>query len=61
MLQDVRYALRNLQRHRSMAAVAILTLGLGIGGATSVFSVVDAVVLKPLPFSDPEGSCGSGR
>ena len=54
MLQDVRYALRNLQRHRSMAAVAILTLGLGIGGATSVFSVVDAVVLKPLPFQDPD-------
>ena len=54
MLQDVRYALRNLQRHRSMAAVAILTLGLGIGGATSVFSVVDAVVLRPLPFRDPD-------
>jgi len=55
MIQDLRYALRNLRRHRSMAAVAILTLGLGIGGATSVFSVVDAVVLKPLPFRDPDG------
>ena len=54
MIQDFRYALRNLLRRRSMAAVAILTLGLGIGGATSVFSVVDAVVLKPLPYSDPD-------
>jgi putative ABC transport system permease protein len=54
MIQDLRYAVRNLLRHRSMAAVAILTLGLGIGGATSVFSVVDAVVLKPLPFEDPD-------
>jgi putative ABC transport system permease protein len=54
MMHDLRYALRNLQRHRSLAAVAVLTLGLGIGGATSVFTVVDAVVLKPLPFDDPD-------
>ncbi len=54
MIQDLRYAVRNLLRHRSMAVVAILTLGLGIGGATSVFSVVDAVVLRPLPFHEPD-------
>ena len=54
MIQDLRYALRNLRRHPSLAAVAIFTLGLGIGGATAVFSVVDAVLLKPLPFHDPD-------
>jgi hypothetical protein len=34
--------------------VAVLTLGLGIGGATAIFSVADAVVLRPLPYGDPE-------
>ena len=53
MLQDLQYAFRNLRNHRLIGAVAILTLGLGIGAATAVFSVVDAVLLRPLPFSDP--------
>jgi len=54
MIQDFRYALRTLRRHPSLAAVAILTLGLGIGGATAVFSVVVAVLLRQLPFHDPD-------
>ncbi|HXW06645.1 MAG TPA: ABC transporter permease [Vicinamibacterales bacterium] len=54
MLQDFRYALRTFRRHPVVAGAAVLTLGLGIGGATAVFTVVDAVLLRPLPFHDPD-------
>ncbi|MDQ3068312.1 MAG: ABC transporter permease [Acidobacteriota bacterium] len=51
---EVRHAVRQLRRSPSFAAVAILTLGLGAGAATAIFSVVDAVLLKPLPFHAPQ-------
>jgi putative ABC transport system permease protein len=51
---DVRFAWRQLRRAPSFAAVAIVTLGLGAGAATAIFSVVDAVLLKPLPYRQPE-------
>jgi predicted permease len=53
-LRDVRYGVRLLLRSKAFAIVAILTLGLGIGAATAVFSVVDGVLLRPLPYPDPD-------
>ena len=50
---DFRFALRQLRRAPSFAAIAIATLGLGAGAATAIFSVVDAVLLKPLPYREP--------
>jgi predicted permease len=52
--RDVRYAVRQLRRSPGFAFTAILTLALSIGAATSVFSVVDAVMLKPFAFRDPD-------
>jgi predicted permease len=54
LFEDVRYALRQLCRSPGSSAVVILTLTLGIGASTAVFSVVDAVVLRPLPYPNPQ-------
>jgi putative ABC transport system permease protein len=54
VIGDLRFAWRQLRRAPSFAAVAVATLGLGAGAATAIFSVVDALLLKPLPYSQPE-------
>lgn len=51
---DVRYALRTMGRNPALAGAAILTLALGVGANTAIFSAVNAVVLRPLPFAAPE-------
>ena len=51
-MRDLRYALRSLSRTRGFAFAVILTLGLGIGANTAIFSVVRGVMLKPLPHKD---------
>ncbi len=54
MLLDLRLAWRSLRRSPAFAATAIVTLAIGIGGSTAIFSIVNAVLLRPLPFHDPD-------
>ena len=54
IIKDVKFALRGLLKHPAFTAIAVVTLALGIGGSTSIFTVVNAALLRGLPYKSPD-------
>jgi len=60
-MADLKLALRGLTRNRTFAAAAVLTLAVGIGGTTALFSVVDAAIVRPLALGEPDRLVAVGK
>ena len=54
MVKDIKFALRSLLKHRAFTAIALVTLALGIGGSTSIFTVVEAALIRGLPYKSSD-------
>ncbi len=54
MIEDFRYAFRQLRKHPGFTAIALLTLGLGIGAAAAIFGLIQGVLLSPPPYAHPD-------
>src|ERR1044071_9325480 len=54
MFQDLSYAFRTLRKHRAFTLMAVITLALGIGASSTIFSALNTVVMEPLPYHDPD-------
>jgi len=54
LLQDLRYGIRTMLKHPGFTLIAVMTLALGIGSSTAIFTVVDAAVIRGLPYRSPE-------
>ena len=54
MVQDLRYALRMMAKSPAFALIALVTLAVGIGANTAIFSTIDSVLMRALPFADPD-------
>src|SRR5262252_6406167 len=61
LLHDLRYALRQLRKNPGMALLAIVTLALGVGANTAIFTVIESVLLRPLPYSHSDRIVYVGR
>ena len=58
LAKDLRYAIRGLRKNRGFTVAAVITLALGVGATTAIFAVINGVLIKPLPYPDPDGLVG---